>query len=770
MAQTPNVPLSLPRADLRDVVIPPETLLRLPYDIAVEFAAVFFAESATDISLGISHPELLKDNTTQALAVLEKEVGKKIKLFQISDNDLKQVLKLYKDASKAVTAKKPVTDSQQSRYQAGGAVASELLLKIPADYAASHRLLAVDKKTDGTIWFVTDQDNQTVRTAAELIARRNNFTENITVVPTAEFDRLLGEQKKALNQPVAEPVKEADSAATKPSGLTTIDSKGQPTEDITAPDYKGTILTGEVEKPGFAGLFQKAALFFAGKPTAPVTVPVPPAAAAVDEKEVVQDTKPAVNETAIKDAGSAAVADEKDKETTPSAEPAVQKLPVPAKTADEPKEEESIIATEAPSNAADAMFVRPVTNLAQLQNIVHTGNIMRIVAGIINLAVESKASDVHMEPFGDEFLVRYRVDGQLSEVLRLPMSLQPAMVSRVKILSKLKLDESRVPQDGRFDVTVSGQREIDIRVSTLPTVHGEKVVMRLLDKSEGIYTLEKLGLAGEGFNRLVTAIKQAYGVVLSTGPTGSGKTTTLYAILQRVATTNVNVITLEDPVEYEMKGINQSQIKDKIGFTFAEGLRSVLRQDPNIIMVGEVRDGETASMVTHAALTGHLVLSTLHTNNAAGALPRLINMGIEPFLITSAINAVVGQRLVRRLCPNCRQKFELPAAVRSEIDEELKKIVAQSAVEAKRIPAEINFYRSVGCDQCTNGYRGRVGLFEVLVMSPAIEDLAVRKAPAVDIERTAITEGMITMKQDGILKVLEGVTTLDEVLRETSSR
>lgn len=763
MAETTHDPTDLPAAAFPER-IPAATLLRLPLEVATEFAAVFFAETDTALSLGVAHPELLKSNLQEALRVLEGEVGKKIVLYRITAGELRRALKYYKTAAAEVsqTSEPPQTDEKPPHYVPGSAVSAALLARIPFEYAKEHRLLAVDIERNGTVWFATDRDNPSLRVAAELIARRNRFAEKIVTVPRTEFERLLKEQGK----PVAPKPETTPTPPLKPQSETN-ESKG-----ITEPDYKGTILTGEVEKPGFAGLFQRAGQLIAGNP-APVPVAAPtvavPASVPKSASTVAVPPLPVLPGASAK----------KSNEPAPLSVPAVPSLSsVPKASEAAPMVSEAGISEvdasteneESGTNREDALFARPVSDVQQLQHIVRAGSIPRIVAGVINLAVERKASDVHLEPFGDELLVRYRVDGQLSEILRLPMSVHAAMVSRIKILSKLKLDESRIPQDGRFDVTVSGNREIDIRVSTLPTVHGEKVVMRLLDKSEGIYSLEKLGLAGDGFNRLVGSIKQAYGVVLSTGPTGSGKTTTLYAILQRVATTNVNVITLEDPVEYEMKGINQSQIKPKIGFTFAEGLRSVLRQDPNIIMVGEIRDGETAAMATHAALTGHLVLSTLHTNNAAGALPRLINMGIEPFLITSAMNAVVGQRLVRRLCPECKAKFELPAAVRNEIDGELKLIREQSPKETDRIPSEIAFYRSKGCAKCTNGYRGRIGLFEVLLMSERIEDLAVRKAPAVEIEKVAVAEGMLTMKQDGILKVLSGLTTLDEVLRETTSR
>ncbi|MCL5795160.1 MAG: type II/IV secretion system protein, partial [Patescibacteria group bacterium] len=290
----------------------------------------------------------------------------------------------------------------------------------------------------------------------------------------------------------------------------------------------------------------------------------------------------------------------------------------------------------------DTIFPNGIKNTDDLVKIVKTGFVPKIVAAILYLAIKSEASDIHLEASAKDFRLRYRIDGVLQDILTMPITLHPPIISRIKILARLKIDEQRVPQDGRFDVIVN-KREVDLRISTLPTVHGEKVVMRILDKSSAILSLDKLGFTGTNLKRVEDNIHKPYGIILATGPTGSGKSTTLYAVLGEISVPGVNVVTLEDPVEYEIPGINQCQIRPKIGFGFADGLRSILRQDPNIIMVGEIRDSETANLATHAALTGHLVLSTLHTNDAAGALPRLINMGVEPFLITSSINAIIAQ-------------------------------------------------------------------------------------------------------------------------------
>lgn len=415
----------------------------------------------------------------------------------------------------------------------------------------------------------------------------------------------------------------------------------------------------------------------------------------------------------------------------------------------------------------DRLLREPVDSVEALAKVYRSGVIPQIVAATLFLAIKMRASDVHIEAAQGSVRVRYRVDGILHDIIRVPAFLHAPLISRIKILAKMKIDEQRVPQDGRFDVVINS-RQVDLRVSTLPTVHGEKIVMRLLDKSQGILTLEQLGVTGTNFDRLIENIKKPYGIILSTGPTGSGKSTTLYAILNRISKPGINIITLEDPVEYELAGVNQAQVKPQIGFTFAEGLRSVLRQDPNVIMVGEIRDLETAAMATHAALTGHLVLSTLHTNDSSGALPRLINMGVEPFLITSSMNAVIGQRLVRKICEHCRERAEIPEAVLKFIKHELEGV---PAARLKGINLEqLVFYKGRGCSQCSDGYKGRIGIFEVLTMNDQIEDLAVRKVPASEIKKAAISSGMTTMMQDGLIKALKGITTVDEILRVTTTK
>jgi len=393
-----------------------------------------------------------------------------------------------------------------------------------------------------------------------------------------------------------------------------------------------------------------------------------------------------------------------------------------------------------------------------LKAFVNAGQVPQAVASIIFLASVNRASDIHIEPYEKAVRVRFRIDGELNEVILMPAELNAGVAARIKILAKLKIDEQRVPQDGRIEIKVKDE-SIDVRISTLPTVFGEKVVMRLLSKSKKLQDLAELGLDGLSFDRISKAMNKPYGIILATGPTGSGKSTTLYAILTRLNKPQTNIVTLEDPVEYEIQGINQVQVKPQIGFSFAEGLRSVLRQDPNVVMVGEIRDKETAELATQAALTGHLVLSTLHTNNSAGALPRMSNLGVEPFLLTSAVNVVVGQRLVRRVCPKCREETSVPQSVIYEVKKQFERI---------NFSHPMKFFKGKGCSECKNGFRGRIGLYEVLEMSGTIENLVLEKKSAEDIFAQAVKEGMITMRQDGLIKAVKGLTTVDEVLRATS--
>lgn len=387
--------------------------------------------------------------------------------------------------------------------------------------------------------------------------------------------------------------------------------------------------------------------------------------------------------------------------------------------------------------------------------------IAKIVSTILEYAVSGRASDIHIEPEEQSARVRYRIDGILSEKLTLPRSIHDSLVSRIKILSALKIDEKRIPQDGRFNFKI-GREEVDLRVSTLPTVHGEKVVMRLLKKTGGIPTLVELGFAGPQLKILEEAISKPYGIILITGPTGSGKTTTLYSILTRLNKPGVNILTLEDPVEYQIAGINQVQINPQAGLTFATGLRSFLRQDPNIILVGEIRDKETTQLAIQAALTGHLVFSTLHTNDASTAIPRLLDLGAEPFLISSVLNASVAQRIVRRICSHCKESYAPPQELLLKIKEALGELYSKLYNNGQS-PV---LYKGHGCPECgETGYLGRVAIFEVIKITPAINRLIIQRTTAGQIEEAAKGEGLITMKQDGYLKALSGDTTIEEVLR-----
>ncbi len=383
------------------------------------------------------------------------------------------------------------------------------------------------------------------------------------------------------------------------------------------------------------------------------------------------------------------------------------------------------------------------------------GPIIRFVNSLLTQAYRERASDIHIEPYETELVIRYRVDGILYDVLRPPVRAQASIGSRIKIMSNLNIAEKRLPQDGRFGVRIAG-KDVDVRVSTLPTAFGERIVLRLLDKSSNVLTLEEIGMAPRLLLQVQAMIRKSHGIFLVTGPTGSGKTTTLYAALTLLNSREKNIITVEDPIEYQLKGVGQIQVNPRIELTFAAGLRSILRQDPDIIMVGEIRDRETAEMAVQSALTGHMVFSTLHTNDAAGALTRLVEMGIEPFLAASSIVGILAQRLVRQLCPHCRQAYQ-PS------DELLRE-----AGLPPHLPEGTALYREVGCDRCMGiGYRGRKGIFELLTVDEKVRDLLLQKRDAALIKKAALAAGMSSLRDAGIAKALAGETTIEEVLRVT---
>ena len=444
------------------------------------------------------------------------------------------------------------------------------------------------------------------------------------------------------------------------------------------------------------------------------------------------------------------------------------------------KEIDQVIAIQQDSQAD----VQKVTEEEFAEN----SSIAQTVNLLLEYAIKSSASDIHIEPREEFVQIRYRIDGVLREVNKLPRNVLGALVSRIKILSNLKIDERRVPQDGRFKITVSG-KQYALRVSTLPIADGEKVVMRILDESNQSVELDQLGYWGKSLTDIKEAMRQPNGMILVTGPTGSGKSTSLFSVLSELNTPDVNISTIEDPVEYKIPGVNQTQTNVKAGMTFASGLRALLRQDPNIIMVGEIRDGETANLGVQAALTGHLVFSTLHTNNAATCLPRLLDMDIEPFLIASTVKAVIGQRLVRRLCSFCKQRYTPDQDEINSIEDlfgisadrdfsyihELEKRAASEKIgegnEDSTSEATITgLWRESpdGCDECNHqGFKGRLGIYEVLDMSPAIQHSITENATSSEIQDKAIKEGMVTMQVDGLIKALRGVTTVSEVLRVT---
>jgi len=418
-----------------------------------------------------------------------------------------------------------------------------------------------------------------------------------------------------------------------------------------------------------------------------------------------------------------------------------------------------------------------VSEESDLEKVAQDIPVIRIVDTLLKHAILQEASDIHIEPDEKEVRVRYRIDGILHDAMSLPKVVMDGIVARIKILSNLKLDEHRLPQDGRFKIEQEGRR-VAFRVSILPIYSGEKIVMRLLDESSKGLTLEAMGLWGSSLEKVHKAIKRPNGMILVTGPTGSGKTTTLYTVMDILNTPQVNISTIEDPIEYKMPRINQTQVNPQIGLTFSQGLRALLRQDPDIIMVGEIRDNETMEMAIHAAMTGHLVLSTLHTNSAAGAIPRLLDMGAEPFLIASTINVVIAQRLVRRLCPDCRQGYALDKEIMDSFQRQLdlervlnlarQNNILDDSQKGEEGWSEITFYRPVGCSRCRQeGYKGRIGIFEVLEVSETISQMISKRVTSDEIEDQAKKEGMVKMIEDGLIKAMQGITSIEEILRVT---
>lgn len=411
-----------------------------------------------------------------------------------------------------------------------------------------------------------------------------------------------------------------------------------------------------------------------------------------------------------------------------------------------------------------------------IKTIVQDSPISRALSTILEYAVKSRASDIHVEPLPEVLKIRCRIDGVLREVMKLPKSIEPALISRIKILSNLKIDEHRIPQDGQFTVRAA-DKEVDLRIAISPVVWGEQVVIRLLDKSGSSFKLEEMGYAGRALRTIRKGIRKPNGMVLTSGPTGSGKSTSLYALIQEIFDDSINIVTLEDPVEYKMGGVNQIQVNAEVGLTFASGLRSILRQDPDVVMVGEIRDKETANLAVQAALTGHLVFSTLHTNSAAGVLPRLLDMGIEPFLIASTVNTVIGQRLVRRVSEE-KDTYKSDELETKSIQETVGRLLPKTKADVAKVSEDLGFkdlplagqnaytlVKGKDSPKAPGGYKGRVGLYEVMDITEQIQGLIVKRATSSEIQRMAVEQGMLPMREDGYLKAMQGLTTLDEVNR-----
>jgi len=403
--------------------------------------------------------------------------------------------------------------------------------------------------------------------------------------------------------------------------------------------------------------------------------------------------------------------------------------------------------------------------LQQLQEAILAGNVPQIVLATISAALDMRSSDIHIEPKRETTQIRYRIDGVLRRVVEYPLNMHPAVVSRIKIMSNLKIDEQRIPQDGRTTVTTKDSREMDLRVSSFPTVNGEKVVMRIQDKSRKIPTLEELGLEGLNMAYIKKSLDLPNGIILTTGPTGSGKTTTLYSCLSVLNTPDVNILTIEDPVEIQMNGLNQSQVHPDISYTFASGLRTALRQDPDIIMVGEIRDRETMDVAIESSLTGHLVFSTIHTNSAVETLTRIANMGVPAYLMASTINLIIAQRLVRKICTNCRVEDQTSPELLARVKRSLEYLApAEAANYEPELLRSPKFYIGKGCEVCGNtGYFGRLGVYEIMMMNNHLRRLILEQGQSLDIEQEAVKSGMVTLEQAGILKALKGETSLDEV-------
>lgn len=737
-----SILLKIPFISLKNVQVSHEILALIPEKMARKFGVIPFALDENVLRIVLFRPADLLAGFKAGLSRVLEVTGREIELFITSEEDFLEVLSQYNpkrdDGIKLARGAYPVV------FLRNQSIPPEYLKKLPRDFIDKNRMVIFDSSKSGNLLLASEKpESASTIKMVSFLKKENNINIELFATSHGDIDYALDlydgknlikpEPKEEIIEPKTNTLEEDDGQITgkeikTPEKALNFNNFWTPTNlaeddaltiDSVTPDDSEPVTTVMDEST-------KQALGF-----------TPPAAIVSQEEKI-----PTVPSAQIRKI-----------EVNADSAKTEQAIDIEPKTADEMSSDKNI----------GSLLPGEISDISALEGIVQEGYIPKIVAAIINYAINSRASDIHIEPENKILRVRCRIDGILRDVVKMPLSLHPPFISRLKILAKLKIDESRIPQDGRFDVSFE-RRSVDVRISTLPTVHGEKAVLRILDKSQGTLSLEDLGMQGSAFDQTIGAISKPHGIILSTGPTGSGKSTTLYAIMSRISVPGINIVTLEDPVEYEVPGINQCQVKPDIGFTFASGLRSVLRQDPNVIMVGEIRDSETANMATHAALTGHLVLSTLHTNDAGSAMPRLTNMGVEPFLITSSVNLIIAQRLVRRICPKCKEELKVPQKLYDEMIAELQLISPKNTVDRERLK-ETKLYYGRGCSECSQGYRGRVGIFEVLQVAPEIEDLAVARRPASEIKDAAIKGGMITMKQDGILKAFQGLTTIDEVMQ-----
>ena len=758
---------------LRGKDISIDVLGLIPEDIARRSGVLVYEKNQKNISIAIYDPKKLQQKAPQILTDLKKNQGYNFTISITTKSDFDYALLGYKQRKHSTinSAKENKVDDNFSKIKTidlkGQKIDYETLIKFPKNIAQKYHIIVFEETNDGKKVKVAleDPDNLQTQEILQFIGTRNNieieqYKANIEDIDWALtlYDKPLRQDKKISDSQSGGQVSER------------VSGKNGEDRDKMNNNTNKIKLSVSGDKGDNAVQTKKNPSSLNDR-TKQTEISKDLVDRLLKDKQTAQDKHNEISDDSkIEQASTDQERIEKNSQIFEESSEEVKDLNMSSQKVDEVnnsinKNNLVIGVSSEEEQNLDKVLPNGVADIKSLAQMVSSLSVPQVVAAILYLAVKMEASDIHLQADDKLLYLRYRVDGVLKEILKIPLTLQAPVVSRIKILAKLKIDEQRIPQDGRFDVVVL-DKNIDLRISTLPTIHGEKIVMRILDKSTGIIELEKLGIIGVNLKKVQEAIQKPYGIVFVTGPTGSGKTTTLYAILNKLNTPEVNIVTLEDPVEYELKGVNQCQIKPKIGFGFADGLRSILRQDPNIIMVGEVRDTETANMSTHAALTGHLVLSTLHTNDSCGALPRLIDMGVEPYLITSSINAIVAQRLVRKLCDKCKKEVSLPEKLYNQVKEEISSCPDE---EIKKLSQnQIKFYKPQGCNVCKDGYKGRIGLYEVLTITDRIEQLAVNRSTASIIKRAAINQGLVTIRQDGFAKSAQGLTSVDEIIRVTS--